>query len=293
MDLGSLAKRYYKALIVIIGLAILYRQILYELAQDWWNNPDYSHGLVLPFVTLWLIWRRREKLAATPSAPSNFGLLVMIGSLCLLFLGQLGAELFTTRVSLLFLLGGMVLFFFGWKHLRMVAFPLGLLLLAIPLPAIIFYQITFPLQLLASRLGSFFLETTRVPVLREGNVMVLPNVTLEVAEACSGVRSLFTLATLTILYGYLLEDGILLRLVLVALTVPLALFCNGLRIMGTGILAQYVTPEAAEGFFHTFSGWFIFLVALIILLAVHKGLSWIKQALETKHETIDQSLIPT
>ena len=295
-ELMSFAKRYYKALIIVAGLAILYRHVLYDLAQDWWNDPDYSHGLVLPFVTAWLIWRRREKLAALPIRPTNAGVLLLIGGLFLFFVGDLGAELFTTRFSLLIFSAGLILFFLGWDHLRMVAFPVGLLVLAIPLPAVIFYQITFPLQILASKLGSFLLETSRVPVLREGNVIVLPSISLEVAEACSGVRSLFTLLTLTILYGFLMEEGLAGRLVLVALTVPLALFCNGLRIMGTGILTQYVSPEAAEGFFHTFSGWFIFIIALVTLMALHKCLDWLRNASvgkEVKDGTTEHSLIPT
>ena len=270
MKLICLGKRYYKELIILVGLTILYRQVLRELSWDWWNNPDYSQGLILPFVTLFLLWQRREKLAETPSAPSNLGLAVIIGALGLLFAGELGAEFFLTRISLLIFLAGLVLFFYGWKHLKMVSFPGGLLLLAIPLPAIIFYQITFPLQLVASQLGAIFLEGFRVPVLREGNLIILPNITLEVVEACSGIRSLFSLTTLAILYAYFLEGRTSYRLILVGLSVPLALFCNGLRIMGTGILTQYVNPEAAEGFFHIFSGWFLFATALFSLFLIHR-----------------------
>ncbi len=276
MGLGSLAKQYYKALIIGAGVAVLYSEVLRELAFDWWNNPDYSHGLLLPFVTLYLIWQKKGKLAGSPAAPSKLGLMVMLGSLGLLFAGHLGAEFFISRVSLLLFLGGLVLFFFGWKHLRIVSFPLGLLFLAIPLPAVIFYQLTFPLQLIASQLATFFLETSMVPVLREGNVIVLPNITLEVVEACSGIRSLFSLMTLTILYGYFLEGRTSFRLILIGMTVPLALFTNGLRITGTGILTQYVNPAAAEGFFHSFSGWIVFLIAFGLLFVIHRGLHLFK-----------------
>jgi len=269
-DLWSMARRHWKALVLSSLVAVLYRGVLWELAFEWWDNPDYSHGLLLPFVMAFLIWNRREQLAALSPAPRNLGLFIILGGLGLLFAGELGAEFFLTRVSLPVLVAGLILFFLGWGHMRLLMFPLGLFLLAIPLPAIIFYQITFPLQLLASRLGSSFLEATQVPVLREGNLIVLPNTTLEVVEACSGIRSLFTLTTLTILYGYFLERRVSLRLVLVALSVPLALFCNGLRIMGTGLLTVHISPEAAEGFFHTFSGWFLFSVALLSLFAVHK-----------------------
>ena len=277
MGLDSLAKQYYKALIIGAGVAVLYNEVLRELAFDWWNNPDYSHGLLLPIVTLYLIWQKKGVLADSPTAPSKFGLMVMLGSLGLLFAGHLGAEFFISRVSLLLFLGGLVLFFFGWKHLRMVSFPLGLLFLAIPLPAVIFYQLTFPLQLIASQLATFFLETSMVPVLREGNVIVLPNITMEVAEACSGIRSLFSLMTLTILYGYFLEGRTSFRLVLIGMTVPLALFTNGLRITGTGILTQYVSPAAAEGFFHSFSGWIVFVIAFASLFVIHRGMHLFKK----------------
>lgn len=289
----SLIKRYYKPVLIVIAMAVLYWSILADLARDWWNDPNYSHGLVVPLITLWLLWRRKDNFAATAVSPGNFGLVVIVGALVVLFLGELGAELFLTRFSLWLLLGGIVLFFFGWNHLAEAAFPLCLLLLVIPLPAVIFYQITFPLQLVASRLGSFLLESARVPVLREGNVMVLPNVTLEVAEACSGIRSLFTLATLTLLYGYLAENSLWIRVVLFLFTVPLALFCNGIRIMGTGLLAQYVTPEAAEGFFHTFSGWFIFILAFITLLATHKCVVWLKKNREIKSNAHEGYIITT
>jgi exosortase len=269
-DVWTMARRHWKALVLTILVGILYRGVLGELVFEWWDNPDYSHGLLLPFVIGFLIWNRREQLAAIAPVPRDLGLFVILGGLGLLFAGELGAEFFLTRVSLPVLVAGLILFFLGWGYLRLLAFPLGLFLLAIPLPAIIFYQITFPLQILASRLGSSFLEVMHVPVLREGNLIVLPNTTLEVVEACSGIRSLFTLTTLTILYGYFLERRVSLRLVLVALSVPLALFCNGLRIMGTGLLTQYLSPEAAEGFFHTFSGWFLFSVALLSLFAIHK-----------------------
>ena len=278
MQLATLIKQHYKPVIVAIALAVLYRNVLGELILDWWNNPDYSHGLVLPFVCLYLLWRQRAKWASTPEAPNNLGLLVMAGALGLLFLGELGAEFFIMRMSLLIFVAGTILFFVGWKHLRIAAFPIALLILAIPLPAVIFYQLTFPLQLIASQLGAFFLETLKVPVLREGNMIVLPSITLEVVEACSGIRSLFTLATLTIVYAYFMEDRAFVRVLIVAFSVPLALFSNGLRIMGTGLLTQYVNPEAAEGFFHTFSGWFIFMTSLIVLFGLHRGLNLLRRS---------------
>ena len=167
--------------------------------------------------------------------------------IALLIGGLLAAELFVTRVSLLITLAGIVIFLYGWTHIRILAFPLLFLLLMIPLPAIIFNQIAFPLQLLASRVGQFAISSAHIPVLREGNVLILANTSLEVAEACSGIRSLVSLITLGIVYGYFADSRLWVRLVVVASTIPVAIISNGARVAGTGIAAHYMGPEAAAG----------------------------------------------
>ena len=161
---------------------------------------------------------------------------------------------------------------YGWNHLRTAAFPWLFLLFMIPIPSIIFNQITFPLQLLASKVAAVTLPLLGVPVLREGNVIQLPAMALEVAEACSGIRSLMSLATLAVIYGYLLEPRNSIRLVLAVASIPIAVLANSLRIVGTGLLVQYWDPERAEGFFHTFSGWLIFVVSLVLLFLLHRAL---------------------
>ncbi len=255
---------------VLLGLVVLlYAGVLKALVGQWWGDPDYGHGFLVPLFSGYVVWRQREQWLNTESKPANFGLLVMVGAIVLLLVGSLGAELFTSRVSLLALLAGMILFLAGWKVLRAVSFPLAFLLLMIPIPVIIYNQITFPLQLLASRFATFWLEVVQVPVLREGNVLILPNYSLEVVEACSGIRSLMTLITLAIAYGYLVEPQRWLRYLLVILMIPIAIVSNAIRIMGTGVLTYRFGPKAAEGFFHEFSGWVIFLAALILMFASH------------------------
>jgi len=255
---------------VLLGLVVLlYAGVLKALVGQWWGDPDYGHGFLVPLFSGYVVWRQREQWLNTESKPANFGLLVMVGAIVLLLVGSLGAELFTSRVSLLALLAGMILFLAGWKVLRAVSFPLAFLLLMIPIPVIIYNQITFPLQLLASRFATFWLEVVQVPVLREGNVLILPNYSLEVVEACSGIRSLMTLITLAIAYGYLVEPRRWLRYLLVILMIPIAIVSNAIRIMGTGVLTYRFGPKAAEGFFHEFSGWVIFLAALILMFASH------------------------
>src|SRR5260370_20072446 len=254
---------------VLLGLVVLlYAGVLKALVGQWWGDPDYGHGFLVPLFSGYVVWRQREQWRKTESKPANFGLLVMVGAVVLLLAGSLGAELFTSRVSLLALLAGMILFLAGWKMLRTVSFPLAFLLLMIPIPVIIYNQITFPLQLLASRFATFWLEGVQVPALREGNVLICPNYSLEVVEACSGIRSLMTLITLAVAYGYLVEPRRSVRYALVILMIPIAIVSNAIRIMGTGVLTYYVGPKAAGGFFHEFSGWVIFMSVLILIFVL-------------------------
>jgi exosortase len=197
----------------------------------------------------------------------------MLGAIGLLLVGTLGAELFISRCSLLFLFGGMILFLAGWKMLRAVAFPLAFLVLMIPLPALIYNQVTFPLQLLASRLASNSLELLGIPVLREGNVLVLPNYSLEVVQACSGIRSLMSLIALAIAYGYLADRRLWARYILVIFMLPIAVAGNALRVVGTGVVTYFWGPQWAEGFFHFFQGWLIFVSAVACMLLIHWLLS--------------------
>lgn len=252
----------------IVAFCILFHEVIAKLVQDWATDDNYSHGFLIVPISLYLAWERRDRLLRAPLAPSSLGLIVLVGGIVLLVAGVLGAELFVTRIALLAVLTGGILYIFGWIHLRLLAFPLALLLLMIPIPAIIFNQITFPLQLSASRFAAEVLSLWGIPVLREGNVIMLAHTTLEVAEACSGIRSLMSLVTLGILLGYFTESRSWVRWVLGLVTIPTAILANGLRVAGTGILAHYWGAEVAEGFFHTFSGWLIFGFAFGMVLLI-------------------------
>jgi exosortase len=190
-------------------------------------------------------------------------------ALSVLIIGQMGAELFLARFSLILLLASLIVLFLGWDYLRALLFPIAFLLLMIPIPAILFNQITFPLQLLASKVSAAVLPLLGVPILREGNVINLPAMTLEVAEACSGIRSLMSLVTLAIIYGYLMEKRVAVRVVLALASVPIAVAANSVRIIGTGLLVQYWDPDKAEGYFHASWGWIIFVISLVMLYALH------------------------
>lgn len=247
---------------------LLYAPVLYRLAGDWATDDNYSHGFViLPFAA-YFAWAGRGELAGRRPQPSALGLGVVLAGLATFLAGQLGAELFLTRVSMLMVIAGVVVFVAGWGSLRALAFPLAFLLLMIPIPAIIFNKVAFPLQLLASRAGEAALGALDIPVLREGNLIVLAHTTLEVAEACSGIRSLVSLITLGIIYGYFVDSRTSVRSVIALATVPIAVFANGVRVAGTGIAAHHFGHDVAQGFFHAFSGWLMFGVAFGLLLSV-------------------------
>ena len=274
--LAKLTSWQTATLLVLVG--VLYAPILGRLILQWWSDPNFSHGFFVPAFAAYVVWQDRSRLAAVRPAPSTWGLAAIVLSLCTLILGVFGAELFLSRVSLLMLATGMILFFLGWEFLRVVLFPLLFLVLMVPIPAIIFSQITFPLQILASKLSATVLPFFGVPVFREGNVINLPAMPLEVAEACSGIRSLLSLTTLAIMYGYLMEKSVAIRVILAVASVPIAVAANGLRIVGTGLLVQYWDPEKAEGFFHAFSGWLIFVVSLLMLFALHRGITLFRKS---------------
>lgn len=267
---------WFQFAILLALVALLYRSILVALVLNWWNDPDFSHGFFVPLFSAYVVWENRRPLSRLAFHPNWLGLPVIAGALFVLLVGNLGAELFLSRSSFVLLLAGLILLFAGWTYFRALLFPWAVLFLMIPIPVVVFNQITFPLQFLASRMATWLLAFVGVPVLREGNVIHLPTMSLEVVEACSGIRSLVSLITLAVIYGYMAERSTLKRITLVLAAFPVAVAANSLRIMGTGLMGQYWSPEKAEGFFHEFSGWVIFILSLGMLFLVHRSLSFWK-----------------
>jgi exosortase len=261
---------WYTAIVLVL-VAWLYSPIIARLVRQWWSDPNFSHGFFVPVFSAFILWQNRARLWEIQRKPSTWGLPIIFVSLLMLVVGIFGAELFLSRVSLVLLMAGIVIFFLGWTMFRAVLFPLSFLVLMVPIPAIVFSQITLPLQILASKLAAWSLPVFGVPVLREGNIINLPAMPLEVAQACSGIRSLMSLTTLAIMYGYLMEQRTWVRVALAVASVPIAVAANGLRIVGTGLIVQYWDPDKAEGFFHLFSGWLVFVVSLLMLFALHRG----------------------
>jgi len=258
------------AAVVFIAVLLVYWSVITGLVGAWSTDDNYSHGFFIVPLALYFAWERRDKIASTPIAPSLFGLVVVAGSLFLLIAGLLGAELFLSRVSILGTLAGAVLFLYGWPMLRVLIFPLAFMLLMVPLPAIIFNKIAFPLQLLASHVGEKSISAMDIPILREGNVLILANTTLEVAEACSGIRSLVSLFTLGIVFGYFVDRRPWVRATIALSAIPVAIVANGLRVASAGVAAHYFGAAGVEGLFHEFSGWVVFVLAFLMMFALQR-----------------------
>jgi exosortase len=246
-------------------IVVVYRSVLPAWVSDLWVDPNYSHGLLVPFVSGWLAYQRRAELTALRQQPANGAIILVALAIALMAIGLLAAEFFITRVSFLVLIAGVVAFVFGYAYLRVLALPLAFLLFMVPLPTLVFNAIAFPLQLFASQLAIIGLDTVGVPALREGNVIVLPHANLEVAEACSGLRSLVSLGATSVLFAVVSLRRLLPRIILVASSIAIAVLTNGARVVGTGVLAYHYGQSVAEGFFHEFSGWVVFMTALCCL----------------------------
>ena len=253
-------------------LIAAYFPVLKHLVEQWSNDENVSHGFFVPVVALYIAWQRRDSILAIERKPAWWGLAIMAWGALQGYVGVLGTELFLQRTSFLITLVGLLLVVGGTQLVRVLAFPLLLLPFMIPIPAIIFNQITFPLQLFASQVAETALGWIGIPVLRDGNILELASQKLSVAEACSGIRSLLSLSFLSLVYAYFFDTRIWMRWVLLFATVPIAILANSGRVTMTGIMSE-INPALARGFFHSLEGWLIFLIALVMLVGLHMVIS--------------------
>ena len=267
---------------VSILLVVCYASILTALVSQWSNDADMGHGFFVPVIAGFIAWQKRDQIADKVAKPNWWGLAIMAWAGFQLYIATLGAELFLSRTSLVISIIGAVLLLGGTQYLRIFSFPLFLLFFMVPIPAVIYNQITFPLQILASRVAEKTIDLLQIPVIREGNVLILPQQTLNVVEACSGIRSLLTLTFLSLVYGYFFEKRSWVRVVLFLSTIPIAIVANAGRVAFTGVISQF-KPELAEGWFHEAQGWVIFMIGLTILVAFHQLIIRAVKIIQRKH----------
>lgn len=257
-----------------------------HLVIVWLNNDDMGHGFFVPVVAGYIVWQRRDHLLAMDFKPAWWGLGIIVIGMVESYIGTLGAEQFMQATAMLVTLVGVLLAFGGVPLVQELAFPLLLLPFMIPLPALLYNKITFPLQLFASWVAENVLNAINIPTIRDGNVLELPTQKLNVAEACSGIRSLLSLTFLSLVYGYFFERRVGIRVVLFLATVPIAILANAGRVTLTGILSEKVDPSMAHGTSHTIEGFLVFIVAIAMLIGLHTILNRFMKAgnpVESEH----------
>ncbi|MEW6213679.1 MAG: exosortase/archaeosortase family protein [Nitrospirota bacterium] len=278
---NSLISTYIQLMVLVLSFLLLFNYTLIELFKDWSTNPNYSHGFLVPCITAFMIWQKREKLCLSSLSPSNWGLLILIMGMIVHVVANLGAELFTMRIAMVITIFGFSIYFMGGKITRNIAVPLGYLIFMIPIPAVLWNKIAFPLQIFASRMAEIVIRAMGISVLREGNILYLTNTTLEVVDACSGIRSLITLSALSAAFAYLSNHSIPKKWILFTAALPIALLVNIIRLSLTAGLASRFGEKVAQGFIHEFSGLFIYLLGLVLLVSVHGVLSKLRRTLRT------------
>ena len=249
----------------VAAFVFLYFGTFVDLVSDWNNNPNFSHGFLVPLIAGYLVWHRKETLQELSIEPAGIGIVVLGLGLSLFFVGTIGAELFVMRFSILVTLAGVVLFCLGSAWAKGLAVPIVYLLFMIPLPSIIWNRIAFPLQLMAASASASSLSFIGIPVFREGNVLQLATTSLEVVDACSGLRSLTALLALGAAFAVISNLSHLKKWILFLASIPIAVFLNIVRLTATGMMAVYIGPEAAHGFLHDMSGMVVFVVAMFML----------------------------
>jgi exosortase len=280
-QLGWPAMAWFAALLIAC-----YAPLLAGLVRQWATDEDMGHGFFVPLIAGFIAWRQRGELASAKLVPNNWGLALAAWGAVQMLLGTLAAQIFIARTAFLVSVVGAVLFLGGTRALKILAFPLFLLIFLFPIPAIIYARITLPLQIFASTIAETILNLLGIPVLRDGNVLELASQRLSVVEACSGIRSLLSLAFLALIYAYAFDRKIWMRWLLVAATVPIAIAANATRVTLTGVLSEYRT-DLAQGFLHLLEGWVLFMVALLLLVVFHLVVNRIYSA--TQHSNTGTS----
>ncbi len=268
-----------------VALLALYAGTVYQMVVEWFEVEEMGHGIFVPFVAGYLAWQKRDEILAQPVQPSWWGVPFLLWGFCQLLLGHLGADYFVARTALFSSVIGIILTCCGFAVLRAVSFPLAICLFMIRLPMFIYGQITFPLQIFASTVAEKTLFMLGIPVLRDGNILELASQRLSVVEACSGIRSLISLAFLSLIYAYFFDNKPWMRWVLVVASVPIAIIANAVRVTLTGIISEY-KKEFAEGAYHALEGWVIFMVALVILVITHQLINKVYSIIHARKSNI-------
>jgi exosortase len=265
----------FKTGIVLLLLILVFLPVFPDLWHAWMNHSNNSHGLLVPLISLYFVWDRRDELQSVQLSSSGWGLLLLIISLIFYLLAVVGSVAVVSRAMIVFALAGTILYLYGGRVFRILAFPLMFLLFMVPVPQSVVGILSLPLQGFATRISAGLISFCSIPVYREGNMLYFVQTQLEVAEACSGIRSIVALTMLSTLFVYLSGKGIWQKVIMLFSAIPVALLANILRVSGTGVLAHYYGDKVARGFLHEFSGMVVFSFGLVVLFVEYRFLTWL------------------
>ena len=280
----ALQSVYVQLSVLILSFGILFHHTIEALVKDWSTNDNYSHGFLIPFITAYMIWQKKEKLSEYEFQPCVWGVLLLLMGMVMHLLGNIGAELFTMRLAIIVTIFGLCFYLLGTRITWEIIIPLAYLIFMIPIPAIFWNKLAFPLQLFAANLTAQLVESIGIPILREGNILHLAETSLEVVDACSGLRSLTSLLALSGAFAYIAPLTNISKCLVFFSAIPIAIFVNLLRLTATAIMAHRIGAKAAEGFLHEMSGLLVFVVAFVLLFLISLVLTKIEQRVKTQQQ---------
>jgi exosortase len=269
-SLNTLALKRFPVwrILLAVPLAILYAPVFADLARSWWNDQYAGHGMFVPAFSAFLAWSDRDRLRAAAGQPSRAGIPVILAALAILATGRWSGSLLLAAASVAVAVAGVVLWTLGRRCLRVAAFPVAFLVFMAPLPDAIVDSVTLHLQLFAARVAGTVLEMLDVPFFQSGVDIVLPLISLRVAEVCNGLRFLMALLVLTLAFAYVTQRSPARMAVLVASAIPIAILANAARVTAIAVAVQYVGPEAASGTLHNAIGKAMWALTLLPLAGI-------------------------
>jgi len=254
--------------LLIVSFAWLFMPVITDMVAEWTRNPNNSHGFLIPFISAYFLWQLKDRIKQAEVKPSNTGLFLIVIGIIMYVLGYLGAAHTTIRVAMFIFIAGAVIFLYGFQLFKIISFPYFYSLFMIPVPYYLYEKIAFPLKLIVTKASVIIISFLGIPVLREGNIIMLENMTLQVVDACSGIRSLTSLLAITVSYAYLTQKSRARMILLTVLSIPIAVISNIFRVVITGILSRYYGASAAQGFFHEFAGLGVFILSCLMVFTL-------------------------